>query len=185
VTRIVTRGLKEEKDGIEGYIAHPERGEKGPGLLLIHQHSGLTGYLKNAAYKFAQLGYTTVIPNLYHMLGYPAEQHIDTGTEIQNKTPDPDFVRVIDRGWRYCLSRNDVDGSRVGVIGYCMGAGSASTSARRHRRHAPSSLTIPRCGKRSRQKFARAILTTPRGKSNARRWCSLADRIAPALSPSK
>ena len=55
------------------------------------------------------------------MLGYPAEQHIDTGTEIQNKTPDPDFVRVIDRGWRYCLSRNDVDGSRVGVIGYCMG----------------------------------------------------------------
>jgi carboxymethylenebutenolidase len=62
-----------------------------------------------------------VIPNLYHMLGYPAEQHIDTGTEIQNKTPDPDFVRVIDRGWRYCLSRNDVDGSRVGVVGYCMG----------------------------------------------------------------
>ena len=47
MTRIVTRGLKEEKDGIEGYIAHPERGEKGPGLLLIHQHSGLTGYLKN------------------------------------------------------------------------------------------------------------------------------------------
>ena len=59
MTRIVTHGLKEEKDGIEGYIAHPERGEKGPGLLLIRQHSGLTGYLKNAAYKFAQLGYTT------------------------------------------------------------------------------------------------------------------------------
>ena len=32
MTRIVTRGLKEEKDGIEGYIAHPERGEKGPGF---------------------------------------------------------------------------------------------------------------------------------------------------------
>jgi carboxymethylenebutenolidase len=55
------------------------------------------------------------------MLGYPAEQHIDKGTEIQNKTPDPDFVRVIDRGWRYCLSRKDVDGTRVGVVGYCMG----------------------------------------------------------------
>ena len=118
---VITRGLKEDKDGIEGYIAHPERSEKGPGLVLIHQHSGLTGYLKTAAYKFAQLGYTTVIPNLYHMLGYPAETHIDKGTEIQNKTPDPDFVRVIDRGWRYCLSRAEVDGARVGVIGYCMG----------------------------------------------------------------
>ncbi len=73
MARIVTRGLKEAEDGIQGYIAYPERAEKGPGLLLIHQHSGLTGYLKTAAYKFAQLGYTTVIPNLYHMLGYPAE----------------------------------------------------------------------------------------------------------------
>ena len=119
--RVITRRLKEDEDGIEGYIAHPERKECGPGVLLIHQHSGLTGYLKTAAYKFAQLGYTTVIPNLYHMLGYPAETHIDKGTEIQNKTPDPDFCRVIDRGWRYCLSRNDVDGGQVGIVGYCMG----------------------------------------------------------------
>ena len=58
MTRVITRPLKEDKDGIEGYIAYPERAEKGPGLLLIHQHSGLTGYLKTAAYKFAQLGYT-------------------------------------------------------------------------------------------------------------------------------
>jgi dienelactone hydrolase len=100
MSRIITRPLKENEDGIPGYIAFPEREEKGPGLLLIHQHSGLTGYLKTAAYRFAQLGYTTVIPNLYHMLGYPAETHIDKGTEIQNKTPDPEFIRVIDQGWR-------------------------------------------------------------------------------------
>ncbi len=119
--RVITRRLREDQDGVEGYIAHAEGRERGPGLLMIHQHSGLTGYLKTAAYEFARLGYTTFIPNLYHMLGYPAETHIDKGTEIQNKTPDPDFVRVIDRGWRYCLSRNDIDEARVGVIGYCMG----------------------------------------------------------------
>lgn len=85
MNNVVTRNLKEDKDGIQGYIAYPERSERGPGLLLIHQHSGLTGYLKTAAYKFAQLGYLTVIPNLYHMLGYPAEQHIDKGTEIKTR----------------------------------------------------------------------------------------------------
>ena len=100
--RTITRNLTEDKDGIPGYIAFPERKEKGPGLLLIHQHSGLTGYLKTAAYRFAQLGYTTVVPNLYHMLGYPAETHID-------------------QGWRYICGRSDVNVSRVGVIGYCMG----------------------------------------------------------------
>ena len=49
MTRVITEALKEEKDGIPGYIAFPEREEKGPALLLIHQHSGLTGYLKTAA----------------------------------------------------------------------------------------------------------------------------------------
>jgi carboxymethylenebutenolidase len=169
MTTVVTCGLKEEKDGIEGYLAHPERAEKGPALLLIHQHSGLTGYLKTAAYKFAQLGYTTVIPNLYHMLGYPAEQHIDSGTEIQNKTSDPDFVRVIDRGWRYCLSRKEVDGSRVGVVGYCMGGRlgihfvAATPAARAFVAYYPSVRT------NSRRKYDRAIRTTPRARSNARR----------------
>ena len=33
MTRVVTRGLREEKDGIQGFIAYPERAEKGPGLL--------------------------------------------------------------------------------------------------------------------------------------------------------
>ncbi len=118
--RIAARQLTIEADGLPGYIAHPLRKERGPGLLLIHQHSGLTGYLKTAAYNFAKLGYTTVIPNLYHLLGYPALQHIDTGTEIQNKTPDPDFVRVIGEGWRFLVGRNDIDHLRAGVIGYSL-----------------------------------------------------------------
>ena len=121
MAEVVTRKLTEERDGIPGYIAHPSRTERGPGLLLIHQHSGLTGYLKTEAYKFAKLGYSTVIPNLYHLLGHPAETHIHTGTEIQNKTPDGDFVRVIDAGWRYLLGRGDIDSARAGAIGYCMG----------------------------------------------------------------
>jgi dienelactone hydrolase len=80
---VITQRLREDRDGIEGYLARPVRQEKGPAILMIHQHSGLTGYLKTAAYGFAQLGYTAVVPNLYHMLGYPAETHIDKGTEIQ------------------------------------------------------------------------------------------------------
>ena len=60
--RIAARPLTIEADGIPGYIAHPLGKKRGPGLLLIHQHSGLTGYLKTAAYNLAKLGYTTVIP---------------------------------------------------------------------------------------------------------------------------
>ena len=109
------------------------------------------------------------------MLGYPAEQHIDKGTEIQNKTPDPDFVRVIDRGWRYCLSRSDVDGARVGVIGYCMG-GAHRHSLRRGDAGGARVRRLLSVGTRrsSRRESDRAIPTTPRVKSNVRRWCSTA-----------
>ena len=34
MTTVVTRGLKEDKDRIAGYIAHPERGEKRPALSV-------------------------------------------------------------------------------------------------------------------------------------------------------
>ena len=119
--RIVERLLTTEKDGVPGYLAYPERTERGPALLLVHQNTGLTDYLKIEALKFAKLGYTTVAPNLYEVLGYPALTHIHTGREIQAKTSDAEFVRVIGEGWRYLLSRADVDQSRVGVGGYCMG----------------------------------------------------------------
>ncbi len=119
--KIIERDLLQEEDGIPGYLAYPERDERGPALLLVHQNTGVTDYLKIEALKFAKLGYTTVVPNLYHLLGFPAATHIDKGREIQARTSDADFVRVIGQGWSYLLSRADVNPSRVGVSGYCMG----------------------------------------------------------------
>ncbi len=119
--KVIERPLTVEKDSIPGYLAQPERSEPGPALLLVHQNTGLTDYIKIEALKFAKLGYTTVVPNLYELVGYPAPTHIHTGRDIQAKTSDADFVRAIDQGWRYLLSRPNVNRARVGVVGYCMG----------------------------------------------------------------
>ena len=119
--RVVERPLTVEQDGIPGYLAYPEREGRGSGLLLVHQNTGVTDYLKIEALKFAKLGYTAVVPNLYELLGFPAITHIHTGREIQARTSDAEFVRVIGEGWRYLLSRSDVEGTRVAVGGYCMG----------------------------------------------------------------
>jgi carboxymethylenebutenolidase len=84
-------------------------------LLIVYHHYGVTGHLKSVACNFAQLGYTTVVPNLYQLLGF--SDH----TDVQKKTTDGQYVQVIDQGWRYLLERKEVDGARAGVIGYCMG----------------------------------------------------------------
>lgn len=115
------RPLTPERDGIYGYMATPEREQPGPGLLMVHQNTGLTDYQKIEALKFAKLGYTVVVPDLYSLLGYPDVTHIHTGRQIQARTRDADFVRVIGQGWNYITSRAEVDPARVAVSGYCMG----------------------------------------------------------------
>lgn len=119
--KIVERLLSAEQDGIPGYLACPDRKERGPALLLVHQNTGVTDYIKIEALKFAKLGYTAIIPNLYEMVGYPDVTHIHTGRQIQAKTTDADFFRATTQGWRLLLSRSDVAPGCVGVVGYCMG----------------------------------------------------------------
>lgn len=67
--RVVTRRLTKEEDGLPGFIAHPAQQERAPGLLIV-QSSGTTGYLRIEAYKFAKLGYCTIMPDLYNLLGF-------------------------------------------------------------------------------------------------------------------
>jgi carboxymethylenebutenolidase len=119
--KIVEHVLTLEEHGVAGYIAYPERRQPGPGLVLVHQYTGVTGYLKIEARKFAKLGYTTIVPALYDLLGHPAVTHIHLGRELQAQTSDAQFVWAIGEGWKHLLGRPDVDRTRIGVAGYCMG----------------------------------------------------------------
>jgi carboxymethylenebutenolidase len=65
---------------------------------------------------FAKLGYTTIVPDLYKMLGIADGVH-----EAQKKTTDGQFVETLNRAWRYLTTRPDVDARRCAVVGYCMG----------------------------------------------------------------
>ena len=113
--KISMRALSKEADGIPGFVAHPETKEKGPGLLIVHHHYGVTGHIKSMACSFAEQGYTTVVPALYDILGF-SDYH-----DVQKQTTDARFVEVIDQGWQYLLGRKDVDAKRCAVMGLCMG----------------------------------------------------------------
>lgn len=118
---MIRRNLTTEEDGCPGYIAHPARQEEGPALLIIHHHYGITGQLKSFACNLAELGYSTFIPDLYDLLGQPKPYHEHTGSEVQARTTDGRFTEVTDQAWNYLSGRDDVDATRVGVIGLCMG----------------------------------------------------------------
>jgi len=114
--KIIGCELSAAKDGLPGYVAYPNRAEHGPGLLIVHHHYGVTGHLKAVACDLAKLGYTTVVPDLYKLLGFNDGLH-----EAQKKTTDGEFVEMIHRGWRYLTEQKDVDEKRCAVVGFCMG----------------------------------------------------------------
>ena len=119
--RIVEQAFTKEKAGVAGYLSAPERTAPGPALFLIHPKGGLGEYIKTETRKFAKLGYTTLAINVFEQLGFPAATHIETGSQIQAKTPDPEFTRVLTEGWRFLLAQPNVNKQRVAVCGYCMG----------------------------------------------------------------
>ncbi|MBI1996783.1 MAG: dienelactone hydrolase family protein [Deltaproteobacteria bacterium] len=114
--QMINRDLTSDKDGIPGYIAHPNRKEPGPGVLIVHHHFGVTGHMKANVCNFAKLGYTTIVPDLYKILGIADGVH-----EGQKKITDGQYVEAINQSWRYLTARSDVDAKRCAVVGYCMG----------------------------------------------------------------
>ena len=119
--QIIEKEFTTKEHGIAGFLSHPERKTPGPALLLIHPKGGMTDYIKIESRKYARLGYSTFAINVFEQLGYPAATHIETGSQIQAKTADPEFTRVLTEGWRFLLSQPHVNRQRVGVCGYCMG----------------------------------------------------------------
>jgi carboxymethylenebutenolidase len=114
--KIVNRDLTAEKDGVPGYLAHPDRKQSGPAVMIVHHHFGVTGNMKVNVCNYAKLGYTTLVPDLYKMLGEADGVH-----EAQKKTSDGRFNEILTSAWRYLTSRPEVDAKRCAVVGYCMG----------------------------------------------------------------
>ena len=114
--QLINRDLTTDKDGIPGYIAHPNRKEPGPGVLIVHHHYGVTGHMKANVCNCAKLGYTTIVADLYKILGIADGVH-----EGQKTITDGQYVEAINQSWRYLTARHDVDAKRCAVVGYCMG----------------------------------------------------------------
>ena len=113
--KIIERSYNTKEHGIAGFLAYPERKQPGPALFLIHPKGGLGEYIKTETRKFAKQGYSTFAINVFEQLGYPAATHIETGSQIQAKTTDPEFTRVLTEGWRHLLAQPHVNKERVAV----------------------------------------------------------------------
>ncbi|MGI8551594.1 MAG: dienelactone hydrolase family protein [Dehalococcoidia bacterium] len=101
----------------QGYLARPESGS-GPGVIVIQEWWGLVPHIKDVAGRFARDGFVALAPDLYH--GTATAEPDEAGKLMMALDIDraaKDLHGAVD----YLLQQDGVTGSKVGVIGFCMG----------------------------------------------------------------
>jgi carboxymethylenebutenolidase len=115
-----TVSYKSGDETVNGYLATPEGGGKHPAIIVIHEWWGLNDWVKQQTQKFAGQGYVALAVDLYRgkAATTPDEAHI-----LMRGLPDDRGLRDLEAAYSYLASRPDVDASRIGSIGWCMGGG--------------------------------------------------------------
>src|SRR5581483_3464871 len=91
-----------------------------PALIVIHEWWGLNDWVKEQASKLADQGYAALAIDLYRgkVAGSPEEAH-----EMMRGVPEDRAARDLKAAFAYLASQQNVDKSKIGSIGWCMGGG--------------------------------------------------------------
>ncbi|MCP5057654.1 MAG: dienelactone hydrolase family protein [bacterium] len=112
------------KEKMRGFLALPEAAEcPAPALLVIHEIIGLGDDMRNITERFAKAGYVALAPNLYSGAGSRPRCVMRTLRTLARREGPALASLKAARAW--LAERPDVDASRVGVAGFCMGGGFA------------------------------------------------------------
>ena len=106
-----------------GYIARPNGGPtvKRPGVIVIHENTGLTAHIKDVTRRLAKAGYLAVAVDLASRQGGTAAVGGNiTGTLGQ--LSGPDAVADMNAGVTFLESQTDFNG-KLGITGFCYGGG--------------------------------------------------------------
>jgi carboxymethylenebutenolidase len=107
---------------VSGYLAPAGGAGKRPAVVVIQEWWGLNDFVKGKADAFAKKGYVALAPDLYR--GKVATDP-DTAHQLMRGLPDDRALRDMKAAVAYLRSRPDVDPSKIGVVGWCMGGGLA------------------------------------------------------------
>jgi carboxymethylenebutenolidase len=100
------------------YVSVPESGGGIPGIVVIHGQSGLENFIKETTHMLSLQGYAAAAPYLYHRDGPDCK---DDNPTRKARLRDSTLVKDITSTMGFLKNHPQVDGSRLGIVGFCMG----------------------------------------------------------------
>jgi carboxymethylenebutenolidase len=106
----------------QGLLYLPQGAGPHPALIVIHEWWGLNDWIKQEAAGYAAKGYVTLAVDLYRgqVATTPELAH-----ELSRGLPQDQGVRDLTSALAFLAERKDVEPSRIGAVGWCMGGGFA------------------------------------------------------------
>ncbi|MDH3212240.1 MAG: dienelactone hydrolase family protein [Myxococcales bacterium] len=117
-------------DPVPGYRSAPAPG-RGRGVVVVHEGAGLVDFAKDVCDRLAREGFVALAPDLYRgrrAADPAAARRLVESLDIACAAGD------LDASVTALLNSDAVEGSRVGVVGFCMGGHLALLAGTRNRR---------------------------------------------------
>ncbi|HVU11164.1 MAG TPA: dienelactone hydrolase family protein [Phototrophicaceae bacterium] len=106
--------------GLSGYLSAPEGASKLPALVVIHEAYGLNDNIHAITRRFAEQGYVSLAVDLFAGRNPMVCMARFMGGMIFNSLHNA-AINDLHMSLSYLQSLPEVDGARVGAVGFCMG----------------------------------------------------------------
>jgi carboxymethylenebutenolidase len=119
---------------IKSFVVYPERTEKAPVVIVIHEIFGLSDWIRGVADQLAKDGFIAIAPDFLSGMGPNKGGSQELGSQgstqaIRNVT-DEDKVRILNDVREYALKIPAANG-KTATVGFCWGGAASSLFALR------------------------------------------------------
>jgi dienelactone hydrolase len=116
---------------LEGFLAYDDsKSEPRPGVLVIHDWTGLQDYAKERTKMLAELGYVAFAADIYGKGVRPTDPKECAVMSGSYKNDLPLLRRRVNLGFEQIKKRPEVQPAKIAAIGYCFGGTSVLELAR-------------------------------------------------------
>jgi carboxymethylenebutenolidase len=108
---------------VRAYLAGQSGSAKRPAVIVVQEWWGLNDHVKDIVRRYAQEGYVAIAPDLYSRLGNQVvpNGNSDLAGKLMSSLKQEDGLKDLQATIAYLKTVPEVDATRIGVTGFCMG----------------------------------------------------------------
>ena len=106
---------------ISAFLCRPKQAGRDPGLVLVQEWWGLNDHIKGIAQRLAKERFVVLAPDLYTRFGHVVTQNGAEAAKLANALDPEKTLADLMGAVRYLKGLPEVDPSKIGVVGFCIG----------------------------------------------------------------